>query len=76
FYTRLGVGREGPLWRGGPETWRDTILMLDGRLARGRYRDAFTGAEFDAREAWGVTSVRLDEVLGRLPVALLEPVGG
>jgi (1->4)-alpha-D-glucan 1-alpha-D-glucosylmutase len=73
FYTRLGVGREGPLWRGG-EMWGDTALLLDGRLARGRYRDRFTGAEFDAREAWGVTSVRLAEVLARLPVALLEPV--
>ena len=74
FFTRLGTGRAGPLWRGGEELWGDTILMLDGRLARARYRDAFTGAEFDAREAWGVTSVRLAEVLGRLPVALLEPV--
>ena len=76
FYTRLGVGRAGPLWRGGSETWGDTVLLLDGRLARARYRDAFTGAEFDAREAWGVTSMSLAEVLGRLPVALLEPVGG
>ncbi len=74
FYTRLGVGRGGPLWRGGDRTWGNTTLMLDGRLARRRYRDAFTGAEFDAREAWGVTSLRLAEVLGRLPVALLEPV--
>jgi (1->4)-alpha-D-glucan 1-alpha-D-glucosylmutase len=74
FYTRLGVGRTGALWREGSETWGDTALLLDGRLARGRYRDAFTGAEFDAREAWGVTSIRLAEVLNRLPVALLEPV--
>ncbi|HLL76039.1 MAG TPA: malto-oligosyltrehalose synthase [Pyrinomonadaceae bacterium] len=74
FYTRLGVGRDGPLWRGGEGTWGDTVLMLDGRLARGRYRDAFTGAEFEAREAWGVTTLRLAGVLGRLPVALLEPV--
>jgi (1->4)-alpha-D-glucan 1-alpha-D-glucosylmutase len=76
FYTRLGVGREGPLWPGGEQLWGDTVLLFDGRLARGRYRDAFTGAEFGAREAWGVTTARLSEILGRLPVALLEPIAG
>jgi (1->4)-alpha-D-glucan 1-alpha-D-glucosylmutase len=71
FFTRLGVGREGPL-RLSAEAWGDTSLTPDGRLDGARWRDLFTGAEFDAREG---QALRLAEVLSPLPVALLERVG-
>ena len=68
FFTRLGVGREGRL-RLCADAWGDTSLSL-GDLERGRYRDAFTGREFDARSG----AVSLADVLSPLPVALLARV--
>jgi (1->4)-alpha-D-glucan 1-alpha-D-glucosylmutase len=70
FFTRLGVGREGPLALGA-EVWGDTALPL-GELAGGRWRDVFTGREFDAGEGG---ALRLSEVLSPLPVALLSRLG-
>jgi (1->4)-alpha-D-glucan 1-alpha-D-glucosylmutase len=70
FFTRLGVGKEGPL-RLSPEAWDDTVLPLaDGLGGGGRYRDIFTGREFDA----GAGTLRIAEVLSPLPVALLARV--
>ena len=69
FFTRLGVGREGRL-RLSAAAWRDTTLRLD-ELEGGRYRDAFTGREFDT--AGGALTV--GEVLSPLPVALLTRAG-
>ena len=65
FFTRLGVGRSGALSLG-REAWRDTTLEL-GALG-GRFRDVFTGREFDARDG----TLRVADVLSPLPVALLE----
>jgi (1->4)-alpha-D-glucan 1-alpha-D-glucosylmutase len=69
FFTRLGVGREGRLHLCA-DVWGDTRLPLAG-LAGGRYRDAFTGREFTAREDGGL---KLADVLSPLPVALLARV--
>jgi (1->4)-alpha-D-glucan 1-alpha-D-glucosylmutase len=70
FFTRLGVGREGSL-RLSADVWGDTRLPLAG-LEGGRYRDAFTGREFDTRD--GAAALSLAEVLSPLPVALLARV--
>src|SRR5205085_12528006 len=67
FFTRLGVGRSGPLGLG-RSAWGDTRLPV-GESAAGRYRDVFTGREFDAQEGDG--ALALAEVLSPLPVALL-----
>jgi (1->4)-alpha-D-glucan 1-alpha-D-glucosylmutase len=67
FFTRLGTGRTGPL-RLSREAWGDTRLHL-GEWA-GRYRDVFSGREFDA----GDGELRLAEVLSPLPVALLARI--
>jgi (1->4)-alpha-D-glucan 1-alpha-D-glucosylmutase len=65
FFTRLGTGRSGALSLG-RDAWRDTTLEL-GALG-GRFRDVFTGREFDARDG----TLRVADVLSPLPVALLE----
>jgi (1->4)-alpha-D-glucan 1-alpha-D-glucosylmutase len=69
FFTRLGVGREGPLSLGA-DAWGDTALPL-GESGAGRWRDALTGREFEADEGG---ALRLSEVLTPLPVALLSRV--
>jgi (1->4)-alpha-D-glucan 1-alpha-D-glucosylmutase len=69
FFTRLGVGREGPL-RLQAEAWGDTALELEG-VEGGRYRDVFTGRVFDA--AGGALDVA--KLLSPLPVALLVREG-
>lgn len=68
-FTRLGVGNSGAL-RLSAEAWGDTLLPLGDLQDGGRFRDVFTGREFDARN--GV--VALAEVLSPLPVSLLERV--
>jgi (1->4)-alpha-D-glucan 1-alpha-D-glucosylmutase len=68
FFTRLGVGREGALSLS-REAWGDTTLALEG-VEAGRYRDVFTGREFDA----GGGALPLAELLSPLPVALLARV--
>ena len=73
FFTRLGVGREGPL-RLGAEAWGDAALAPGDQLAGSRWRDLFTGREFDTRG--GEKTLRLSEVLSPMPVALLERVTG
>ena len=70
FFTRLGVGAEGPLALKA-EAWGDTLLPL-GELGGGRWRDAFTGREFDAGDGG---ALRLSELLSPLPVALLSKEG-
>jgi (1->4)-alpha-D-glucan 1-alpha-D-glucosylmutase len=65
FFTRLGTGRSGALSLG-QDAWRDTALEL-GALG-GRFRDVFTGREFDARDG----TLHVADVLSPLPVALLE----
>nr|MDQ5837596.1 malto-oligosyltrehalose synthase [Acidobacteriota bacterium] len=65
FFTRLGVGRAGPLGLS-RAAWGDTRLAV-GELPPARYRDVFTGREFDAREG----ALALADVLSPLPVALL-----
>jgi (1->4)-alpha-D-glucan 1-alpha-D-glucosylmutase len=72
FFTRLGVGREGPL-RVPAEAWEETSLPLADLRGGGRYRDVFTGREVRAG-AGG--ALRLAEVLSPLPVALLARVKG
>ena len=70
FYTRLtGATPYGPPL--GPRVWGDTFLPLDAGGGAARYRDAFTGREFDAA---GEGGLRLAEVFRSLPVALLERV--
>ncbi|MDQ3804471.1 MAG: malto-oligosyltrehalose synthase [Acidobacteriota bacterium] len=71
FFTRLGVGRAGPL-RLRAAAWDDTTLALGDQLGGARWRDLFTGTEFDAPE--GRRTLRLSDVLSPLPVALLERV--
>ena len=70
FFTRLGVRTEGALSLRA-EAWGDTQLQL-GDLGAGRWRDVFTGREFDARDGG---ALRLAEVLSPLPVALLSKEG-
>jgi (1->4)-alpha-D-glucan 1-alpha-D-glucosylmutase len=65
FFTRLGTGRSGALSLG-RDAWRDTTLEI-GALG-GRFRDVFTGREFDARDG----TLRVADALSPLPVALLE----
>lgn len=66
FFTRLGVRADGALSLSA-EAWRDTHLPF-GDLGAGRWRDVFTGREFDAEDGGGL---RLSELLSPLPVALL-----
>jgi (1->4)-alpha-D-glucan 1-alpha-D-glucosylmutase len=72
FFTRLGVGSDGPL-RLSAEAWGDTALRLGDGHAGARYRDLFTGVEFDAGDDGTLPLARL---LSPLPVALLERVAG
>jgi len=65
FFTRLGTGRSGSIGLS-REAWRDTALEL-GELSAGRFRDVFTGREFDARDG----ALSIADVLSPLPVALL-----
>ena len=74
FFTRLGVEHTGPL-RVGAGAWGDTSLALGDQLAGTRYRDLFTGAEFDVGEGDVGKTLRLSELLSPLPVALLERTG-
>jgi (1->4)-alpha-D-glucan 1-alpha-D-glucosylmutase len=69
FFTRLGVGVEGSLALSA-EAWGDTTLPL-GESGAGRWRDTFTGREFDAGDGG---ALRLSEVLSPLPVALLSRI--
>ncbi|HEX8187774.1 MAG TPA: malto-oligosyltrehalose synthase [Pyrinomonadaceae bacterium] len=69
FFTRLGVGREGPLSLT-REAWGGTALHLEG-VGGVRFRDVLTGREFESRD--GVLQV--GEILSPLPVALLARVG-
>ena len=69
FFTRLGVGREGPL-RLTREDWGDTALALEG-AGGGRFRDMLTGREFDASGG----ALEVGRLLSPLPVALLARVG-
>ena len=71
FFTRLGVGAEGTLALSA-DAWGDTTLPL-GELGAGRWRDAFTGREFDTHEGG---ALRLSELLSPLPVALLSRTRG
>lgn len=68
--TRLPAARLGaralPLVP--PEEWGGTGLVLPRNGQGGTWRDALTGVWLDA----GPGPVRLDEILARLPVALLE----
>ncbi|HEV2761593.1 MAG TPA: malto-oligosyltrehalose synthase, partial [Pyrinomonadaceae bacterium] len=69
FFTRLtGATPSSPPI--GAEVWGDTFLPLE---TSSRYRDAFTGREFEA-SGEGETGVRLSEVFASLPLALLERV--
>lgn len=66
FFTRLGVGQEGPLSLSA-DAWRDTVLPL-GELGAARWRDVLTGREFETGDGG---ALRLADVLSPLPVALL-----
>jgi (1->4)-alpha-D-glucan 1-alpha-D-glucosylmutase len=68
FFTRLGVGREGTLSLK-REAWGDTTLQLEG-VEGGRFRDVFTGREFEARDG----ALDVASILSPLPVALLSRV--
>jgi (1->4)-alpha-D-glucan 1-alpha-D-glucosylmutase len=68
FFTRLGVGREGPPSLG-REAWGDTLLRVEA-IEGARFRDQFTGREFDAPGG----ALAVGEVLSPLPVALLSRV--
>ena len=69
FFTRLGVGREGPLSLR-RESWGDTTLHLEG-VEGGRFRDVLTGREFEARDG----ALDVASILSPLPVALLIKEG-
>jgi (1->4)-alpha-D-glucan 1-alpha-D-glucosylmutase len=69
FFTRLGIGDSGAL-RLNAEGWGDTRLQLGELQSGGRFRDVFTGREFDARD----DALALSEILSPLPVALLESI--
>jgi (1->4)-alpha-D-glucan 1-alpha-D-glucosylmutase len=69
FFTRLGVGREGPLGLK-REAWGDTTLRLEG-AGGGRYRDVLTGREFGTPDG----ALDVGAILSPLPVALLARVG-
>jgi (1->4)-alpha-D-glucan 1-alpha-D-glucosylmutase len=71
FFTRLGVGSSGAL-RLSAEAWGDARLPLGELHDGGRFRDRFTGREFDARDG----ALALSEILSPLPLALLERVAG
>ncbi|HYX43296.1 MAG TPA: hypothetical protein VE821_16435, partial [Pyrinomonadaceae bacterium] len=57
-----------------PEQWDDTTLPLGAQSGAARYRDIFTGREFNAHDAANDKELRLARVLTPLPVALLERV--
>jgi len=72
FFTRLGAGDGGAGLRLEAAVWGDTSLRLDAAAAGRRYRDLFTGAEFDASGG----TLPLSSLLSPLPVALLERIEG
>jgi (1->4)-alpha-D-glucan 1-alpha-D-glucosylmutase len=74
FFTRHGITRSVSGWVG-PDTWRDTALLLPEHSSGARYRDVFTGTEFTAQATRDGGSLSIAGVLQRLPVALLERVG-
>ena len=69
FFTRLGVGAEGPLSLSA-EKWAGAVLPL-GELGASRWRDVFTGREFATNDDGALL---LSELLSPLPVALLSKV--
>ncbi|PYS81622.1 MAG: malto-oligosyltrehalose synthase [Acidobacteria bacterium] len=69
FFTRLGTLRSATIGLS-REAWGDTALQL-GELPGGRFRDVFTGREFEARDG----ALRVAGVLSPLPVALLARAG-
>ncbi|HEU4596057.1 MAG TPA: malto-oligosyltrehalose synthase [Pyrinomonadaceae bacterium] len=73
FFTRHGIARSVNGWVG-PDTWRDTALLLPEGSGGGRYRDVFTGAEFNVEGNQAAASLPIARVLERMPVALLERV--
>jgi len=68
FFTRLGVGSEGPLGLS-RDAWGGTALHLEG-VGGGRFRDVLTGRVFEVSS--GV--LPLADLLSPLPVALLTRV--
>jgi (1->4)-alpha-D-glucan 1-alpha-D-glucosylmutase len=71
FFVGLGVADSAlPV---GAEVWGDTFVPVQEQLGPGRYRDVFTGSEFDTGGEGG-GRLRLSEVFEQLPVALLERV--
>jgi (1->4)-alpha-D-glucan 1-alpha-D-glucosylmutase len=68
FFMRLGAAARWPL---DSEMWGDSSLSLEGQLTRGRFRDVFTGIEFDAQ----TNGLPLSLLFAHLPVALLERIG-
>ena len=73
FFVGLGATRTQSLALNAT-LWDDTTLPLGPNFAAARYRDVFTGREFDALDALGGKELRLADVLSPLPVALLERV--
>jgi (1->4)-alpha-D-glucan 1-alpha-D-glucosylmutase len=71
--VRLTNGSE--VWPLGKPVWRDAWLVLPREPAGRRYRNLFTGAELEVREADGIAGLPLAEVFREFPVALLERLG-
>ncbi len=58
----------------GKTVWKDTILVIPFAEPGARYRDVFTGTIHTVESRQEATSLRLSELLGDFPVALLERV--
>jgi (1->4)-alpha-D-glucan 1-alpha-D-glucosylmutase len=73
FFTRLGVKGSQP-FPPDPSVWAETSVTLEEPLRPGRYRDVFTGREFNTPDNEGRNALALADVLAQLPVALLERI--
>ncbi len=69
FYTQL-MGEGAARLPTRAQAWGDTSVALEGNLSTGRYRDVFTGLEFEVQKG----ALRLADVFAHLPLALLERI--
>lgn len=73
FFTRL-INAEDERLSPEASAWGDTFIVLDEKLSGARFKDAFTGREFEPRDGWRGKELVLSDVFAHLPLALLERV--
>ena len=69
-----GLCQETEMYPFGPSVWEDTWVIVPSWRPASCYQNLLTGEILSSTEAEGKQSLRLAEVMGSFPVALLERV--